>query len=110
MSFENEVAYGASKGGVLMFTKATALDFAKKNIRVNCICPGAIMTPMLQQVFNESPDAKAVEEAMKAKHPVNRMGTPEEVAKVALFLACDDSSFVTGAAIPVDGGILAGWP
>ena len=110
MSFENEVAYGVSKGGVLMFTKATALDFAKKNIRVNCICPGAIRTPMLQEVFNESEDPQAVEEIMKSKHPVNRIGSPDEVAKVALFLACDDSSFITGAAIPVDGGILAGWP
>ena len=110
MSFENEVAYGVSKGGVLMFTKATALDFAKKNIRVNCICPGAIKTPMLQEVFNESPDPKAVEDLMKSKHPMNRIASPEEVAKVALFLACDDSSFITGAAIPVDGGILAGWP
>jgi NAD(P)-dependent dehydrogenase (short-subunit alcohol dehydrogenase family) len=64
---------------------------------------------MLQGVFNESPDPKAVEEMMKAKHPVNRIGSPEEVAKAALFLACDDSSFITGVALPVDGGILAGW-
>jgi NAD(P)-dependent dehydrogenase (short-subunit alcohol dehydrogenase family) len=110
MAFKNEVAYTASKGGVLMFTKSTALDFADKDIRVNCICPGAIKTPMLQHVFNESPDPKEIEEAVIKRHPINRMGSPEEVATLALFLASDDSSFITGAAINVDGGILSGWP
>jgi NAD(P)-dependent dehydrogenase (short-subunit alcohol dehydrogenase family) len=106
MAWENEVAYDASKGGVLMFTRATAMDFAKKRIRVNCICPGAIKTPLLQKIFDDSP---GLEESMKTKHPIGRLGSPEEVAKLALFLACDDSSFITGAAINVDGGIMAGW-
>ena len=110
MAFENEVAYDASKGGVLMFTKATALDYAKNNIRVNCICPGAIKTPQLQAVINESSDPEELEDGMIKKHPVNRLGRPDEVARLALFLASDDSSFITGAAITVDGGILAGWP
>ena len=110
MAFENEAAYDASKGGVLLFTRATALDFAGKNIRVNCICPGAIDTPLLQAIFKESPNPKEMEEAMKKRHPLKRMGAPEEIAKAALFLASDDSSFMTGAAIAVDGGILAGWP
>ena len=109
MAWENEVAYDASKGGVLMLTKATALDFAKKNIRVNCICPGVIRTPLLQKILDESRDPK-IEEALAQKHPMNRIGLPEEVAKVALFLASDDSSFMTGEAVPVDGGLLAGWP
>jgi len=110
MAFENEAAYTASKGGVLLFTRATALDFAGKNIRVNCICPGAIDTPLLQAIFKESPNPKEMEEAMKKRHPLKRMGAPEEIAKAALFLASDDSSFMTGAAIAVDGGILSGWP
>ena len=110
MAFENEAAYTASKGGVLLFTRATALDFAGKNIRVNCICPGAIDTPLLQAIFKESPNPKKMEEAMKKRHPLKRMGAPEEIAKAALFLASDDSSFMTGAAIAVDGGILSGWP
>jgi NAD(P)-dependent dehydrogenase (short-subunit alcohol dehydrogenase family) len=110
MAWENEVAYDASKGGVLMFTKATALDFAKNNIRVNCICPGLIITPLVRKLWDELPDPKRAEEQMVKNHPMNRAGLPEEVAKVALFLASDDSSFVTGAAVPVDGGILAGWP
>lgn len=109
MAMENEAAYDASKGGVLMFTKATALDYAKKNIRVNCICPGAIKTPLLQWIFNEFPNPKEVEANMIKMYPINRLGRPEEVAKAALFLASDDSSFITGSVITVDGGILAGW-
>ena len=109
MAMENEAAYDASKGGVLMLTRAMALDFAKAKIRVNCICPGAIETPMLKASLDTSPDPKAARQSLTAKHPLRRTGTPEEVAQAALFLATDASSFVTGAVIPVDGGILAGW-
>jgi len=110
VAMKRESAYDSSKGGVLMFTKSTALDFADKNIRVNCICPGAVQTPGLQKGFNEYPDPRKVEEEMVIKHPVRRLGLAEEVARVALFLASDDSSFMTGAALAVDGGLLAGWP
>jgi NAD(P)-dependent dehydrogenase (short-subunit alcohol dehydrogenase family) len=110
MASENEVAYDASKGGVLMFTKATALDFAREKIRVNCICPGAIDTPLLRAIFGESPDPGGMEAAMVKRYPLKRMGAPGDIAKAALFLASDDSSFMTGAAVAVDGGILAGWP
>jgi NAD(P)-dependent dehydrogenase (short-subunit alcohol dehydrogenase family) len=65
---------------------------------------------LLQAIFKESPNPKEMEEAMKKRHPLKRLGVPEEIAKAALFLASDDSSFMTGAAIAVDGGILAGWP
>lgn len=109
MAMENEAAYDASKGGVLMLTRAMALDFAKARIRVNCICPGAIETPMLKASLDTSPDPKAARQSLTAKHPLRRTGTPGEVAQAALFLATDASSFVTGAVIPVDGGILAGW-
>jgi NAD(P)-dependent dehydrogenase (short-subunit alcohol dehydrogenase family) len=109
MAMENEAAYDASKGGVLMLTRAMALDFAKAGIRVNCICPGAIETPMLKASLDTSPDPKAARESLTAKHPLRRTGTPDEVAQAALFLVTDASSFVTGAVIPVDGGILAGW-
>lgn len=109
MAMENEAAYDASKGGVLMLTRAIALDFAKSNIRANCICPGAIETTMLQASLDTAPDPKAARQAITQKHPLRRTGLPQEIALAALFLATDDSSFVTGAAIPVDGGILAGW-
>jgi NAD(P)-dependent dehydrogenase (short-subunit alcohol dehydrogenase family) len=109
MAMENEAAYDASKGGVLMLTKAIALDFAKSNIRANCICPGAIETAMLNISLNAAPNPSKAREWTIQRHPVGRLGRPEEVAEVAVFLASDSSSFMTGAAIPVDGGILAGW-
>jgi len=109
MAMENEAAYDASKGGVLMLTKAMALDFARSNIRVNCICPGAIETPMLNASLGTAKDPKAARATLTQKHPLRRTGKPEEIAQAALFLATDDSSFITGATIPVDGGILAGW-
>jgi NAD(P)-dependent dehydrogenase (short-subunit alcohol dehydrogenase family) len=109
MAMENEAAYDASKGGVLMLTKAIALDFAKSNIRTNCILPGAVQTAMLNASLNAAPDPKKAREWTVQRHPVGRMGKPEEIAPVAVFLASDDSSFMTGAAVPVDGGILAGW-
>ena len=109
MAMENEAAYDASKGGVLMLTKAMALDFAKSNIRVNCICPGAIETPMLNASLETAKNPQAARESLVQKHPLRRTGTPDEIAQAALFLATDDSSFITGATIPVDGGILAGW-
>ena len=109
MAMENEAAYDASKGGVLMLTRAMALDFAREKIRVNCICPGAIETTMLKASLDTSDNPEAARQSLTAKHPLRRTGTPDEVAQAALFLATDASSFVTGAVIPVDGGILAGW-
>jgi len=109
MAMENEAAYDASKGGVLMLTKATALDFAKSKIRVNCILPGAIETAMFHGSLNTAPDPAKARQWITSKHPIGRTGEPNEIAEVALFLATDSASFITGAAIPVDGGILAGW-
>jgi len=109
MAMENEAVYDASKGGVLMLTRAIALDFAKSNIRANCICPGAVETAMLKVSLDGASDPAKAREWITARHPVGRLGTPDEIAEAALFLASDASSFVTGAAIPVDGGILAGW-
>lgn len=101
---DKAVAYCAAKGGVVLLTKAMAIDHGRQGIRVNCICPGDVDTPMLPQ------DAKfrglRWEEYMAgaANRPMGRVGTPEEIAKVVLFLASDDSSFMTGAAVAVDGG------
>ncbi|MDG6925150.1 MAG: SDR family oxidoreductase [Nitrososphaerota archaeon] len=110
MAMKDEAAYDTSKGGVLMLTRATAMDFAKDGVRVNCICPGAIETPMLRDILDKAPNPEEAEADLIRKHALGRVGTPEEVARVALFLASDDSSFITGAAIAVDGGMLAGWP
>lgn len=103
------VAYCASKGGVVLLTKAMALDHAKEGIRVNCVCPGPIMTSMLEQELTQSGLTR--EKYLKKEadsHPIGRIGKPEEVAKAVLFLASDDSSsFVTGTALSVDGGLVA---
>jgi len=100
-------AYCASKGGVLMLTKEIALDFARDNIRANCICPGWVDTPInwphaemmggLDEVLKTLPDWQ----------PIGRQGYPEEIANVAVFLASDESSFMTGSAVVVDGGMTA---
>jgi len=102
------VAYCASKAGVILLTKAMALDHSKEGIRVNTVCPGAIMTPMLEQGLPKSGPVreKYFKETIEA-HPIGRIGEPEEVAKAVLFLASNDSSFITGTALSVDGGYVA---
>jgi NAD(P)-dependent dehydrogenase (short-subunit alcohol dehydrogenase family) len=98
-------AYGASKGGVIQLTKAMALEYAKQNIRVNSICPGAVRTPMSKA--HQADIARRQAFTRPFRVPLGRMGQPEEIAKAALYLACDDSSYVTGAVLVVDGGVLA---
>jgi NAD(P)-dependent dehydrogenase (short-subunit alcohol dehydrogenase family) len=99
----NRVAYAASKGAVLQMTRAMALDHATENIRVNCICPGMVETEMIAR-FNMDEAAKRQRLAM---HPVGRFGQPEDIAGAAVLLASDESSWITGAAFPVDGGYTA---
>jgi len=101
-------AYCASKGGVVLLTKAMALDHAGQNIRVNCICPASVDTPMLWQEMEELGGAEKLRPVFVAKHPLGRISAPEEIAKAALFLACDDSAFVTGSSLVIDGGRTAG--
>jgi NAD(P)-dependent dehydrogenase (short-subunit alcohol dehydrogenase family) len=105
--FYNEFAYGASKGGLVLMTKDAALDFATKNIRVNCICPGAADTPMTQNWLGTTPTAQMELNKLIEAVPIKRLIRPEEVANLAVFLASDESSGITGAIIPVDGGYLA---
>jgi len=102
------VAYCASKGGLLLMTKAMALDHAEENIRINAVCPTDIMTPMLTDEFRATglSEAEALA-ALGEAIPMGRVGTPEEVARAVLFLASDQASFMTGVGLPVDGGITA---
>jgi NAD(P)-dependent dehydrogenase (short-subunit alcohol dehydrogenase family) len=100
-------AYIAAKGAVISLTRTMALDFAKDAIRVNALAPGAIETPMLAASFARQPDPEAARERARLRHPLARFGIPAEVAKGALYLASADSSFVTGAILPIDGGWLA---
>jgi NAD(P)-dependent dehydrogenase (short-subunit alcohol dehydrogenase family) len=100
-------AYAAAKGGVLALTRQVALDFARDNIRVNCVIPGTIDTPMLHHSQQLSHDPARDRQAWAAKHPLGRLGTPEDVARAVVWLASDDSSFTTGSPLYVDGGLLA---
>jgi NAD(P)-dependent dehydrogenase (short-subunit alcohol dehydrogenase family) len=97
-------AYCASKGGLIQLTRAAALEYATTNVRVNAICPGVIWTPMVARFAGESEVARAQMEQME---PVGRMGMPDEVGALAVVLASDESSFITGAALPIDGALTA---
>lgn len=97
-------AYCAAKGGIVLLTKAMAVELAPFNIRVNCVCPGSVDTPLLRDEIDTFGDQAVVRQQFAARHPLNRISTPEEQAEVIAFLASAASSFITGAAIPVDGG------
>lgn len=98
----NRAAYSASKGAIVSLTRNMALDYAGDNVRVNCICPGFVNTPLLA---NLPPDRRA---KLIALHPLGRMGEPEDIAHMALFLISDQASWITGQAIAVDGGYNIG--
>ena len=101
-------AYAASKGGVLQLTKSMALDYAKDNIRVNCLFPGAIETPLMRSNLRAvNPNEEEEYQKTAAHEPLGRVGQPEEIAKAAVFLASEYATFVTGAPLIVDGGLLA---
>lgn len=100
-------AYSSAKAGVIQLTKVTAVEYARKNIRVNCILPGPIDTPFFTKVAGADPDKIAIfKEQVKNEVPLGRFAQPEEIARVALFLASDEASYITGAAFAVDGGQL----
>jgi NAD(P)-dependent dehydrogenase (short-subunit alcohol dehydrogenase family) len=106
-SIGNNAAYIASKGAIASFTKTIAVDHAAQGIRVNALMPGVIDTPMPARSLQRQADPEAARAFWKKRHPMGRIGQPEEVAKAALFLASDDSSFVTGTLLFVDGGWTA---
>jgi len=105
---DSAVAYCASKGGIVLLTKAMAIDHGGQGIRVNCLCPGDVDTPMLPDDARRRGLKWEDYLAGCANRPLGRIGTTDEIAKAALFLASDDSSFMTGAALVVDGGGIAG--
>jgi NAD(P)-dependent dehydrogenase (short-subunit alcohol dehydrogenase family) len=100
-------AYCASKGGVIQLTRQMAVDYAPHGVRVNCICPGTTETPMIGRLFALEPDPAAARARVAGMHPLGRFARPQEIAEAALFLASDEASFITGAALPVDGGYTA---
>jgi NAD(P)-dependent dehydrogenase (short-subunit alcohol dehydrogenase family) len=107
LGWPGSAAYCASKGGVIALTRQMAVDYAPHGIRVNCICPGSTLTPMIERLFGIEKDPEASRRSVEAMHPLGRLAQPEEIAEAALFLASEEGSFITGAALPVDGGYTA---
>ncbi len=103
----NRAAYAASKGAVVLLTKSMAVDHGHENIRVNAICPSFVETDLTAAVIDRAPDPAAARRERTAAHPIGRLGRPEDIAGLAVYLASDESSWVTGAILPVDGGYLA---
>jgi NAD(P)-dependent dehydrogenase (short-subunit alcohol dehydrogenase family) len=107
VGFAGAAAYAASKAALVNLTRSLALDHAGEGIRVNAVCPGSVDTDMIHAAWNALPDPVAAARAWAAKHPLGRIATVEDVAAAILFLASDDARFITGVALPVDGGITA---
>jgi NAD(P)-dependent dehydrogenase (short-subunit alcohol dehydrogenase family) len=105
----NFASYCASKGAVVALTRSMSVDLAPRGVRVNAICPGTVYTPLMEPMLTArgGGDMAAGLALTVAKYPIGRLGTPEEIAAVALFLACDDSSFLTGSVITADGGMTS---
>jgi NAD(P)-dependent dehydrogenase (short-subunit alcohol dehydrogenase family) len=100
--------YSASKGGVTLLTRSLALRYAKYNVRVNCICPGTIITDLNRDRIEKSSDPAKTLRDMTSEYPLGRLGTPIDIANAAIYLASDESQWVTGIALSVDGGYTAG--
>lgn len=104
----NQAAYCASKAGVVMLTKCIALDGAPHGVRANCVCPGFTQTQMLKDFLDAQDDPAAVEAYATGLHPLGRLGTGTDIADAFVYLGSDEAGWVTGVALPVDGGLLAG--
>jgi 2,5-dichloro-2,5-cyclohexadiene-1,4-diol dehydrogenase 1 len=104
VGFSRSSEYAASKGGIIALTRAAALDYGTRGIRVNSIAPGAVLTPMVQKNIDDNP---GVEEFLKTAHPIGRFSQPIEQGQAAMWLLSDLSSFVTGVCLPVDGGFTS---
>jgi NAD(P)-dependent dehydrogenase (short-subunit alcohol dehydrogenase family) len=108
VGFAGASAYAASKAAILNLTRSMALDHAKEGMRVNAVCPGSVDTEMIHDAWQQFGDVEQAQKLWAEKHPLGRIASPEEVGRAILFLASEEASFITGVALPVDGGITAG--
>ena len=104
VSIGNQVAYNVSKAAVIALSKSAALDFAGDNIRVNCLCPGRTLTPLVNEIITSSQDPEGTRRLLSEDRPMKRMGKPEEIAAGILFLASDEVAYATGSVLSIDGG------
>ena len=100
-------AYSASKGAVIALTRQVAIEYVEQGIRVNCLCPGTVDSPWVGRLLNQADNPTSERAALVARQPMGRLGTPEEVAAAALYLASDDAAFITGTGLIIDGGLTA---
>ena len=107
VGFPLSTAYGSAKGGLVVFTRDMAIELATSGVRINCVCPGVIETPMMDRWTDLMPDKEEAKAMLRGVMPIGRMGTPEEVAGAVLFFASADSSLCQGAVLSVDGGFAA---
>ena len=108
VGFAGTSAYAASKAAIINLTRSMALDHAKEGIRVNAVCPGSVDTEMIHAAWEQFGDVEQARKFWAEKHPLGRIASADEVGRAILFLASNEASFITGAALPVDGGITAG--
>jgi len=107
VAFGDIPPYSASKAGVIQLTRAAAIEYAGQRIRVNALCPTVVQTPLVENFIRSRPDPEDMRQRMEKMNPIPGMPTPEDVAAAALFLASDEAAFITGIALPIDGGYTA---
>jgi NAD(P)-dependent dehydrogenase (short-subunit alcohol dehydrogenase family) len=100
-------SYSASKGAVIALTRQVAVEYVEQGIRVNCLCPGTVDSPWVGRLLQQADDPVAARQALVARQPLGRLGTPEEIAAAALYLVSDDAAFITGTGLVIDGGLTA---
>lgn len=106
---QNNPAYSATKGAIVALTRSLAVDFSPYGVRVNAICPAGVMTPLIEKWFSQQPDPEQMQKASDLSHLLGRTALPEEIANLALYLSSEESSFITGQAIPIEGGATLGY-
>jgi NAD(P)-dependent dehydrogenase (short-subunit alcohol dehydrogenase family) len=107
VGIRGQVAYNVSKAGMIALTRSCAVDLAEKGVRVNCVCPGTTDTPLVREAVGRAPDPAAARRRLEEIRPLNRLGTPDEIASAILYLASSEAGYATGTILSIDGGYTA---